>query len=174
MNDGKIYITLSDKRAEGTSNGGKLEKKDYIRRRKTLPEELKVDFSNGINEGVAYLQHEFIHIAKQQASQYINYSIENIGNFTGNYQTQRDVQAALNATGILVSAATAGFYVGVTTSSPVLGLFAAAVSVGVSAINYNRQEKANQFAIKRQNHEVEIIRDISGLNSLTNGSRIGD
>lgn len=174
MNDGKIYITLSDKRTEGVSGGGKLEKKDYIRRRKTLPDELKVDFSNGINEGVAYLQHEFIHIIKQQASQYINYSIENIGNFTGNYQTQRDIQAALNAGSILANAAASGLYIGAITMNPVLGLFAATVSVGTYAINYNRQEKANQFAIKRQNHEIELMRDISGLNSLTNGGRIGD
>ena len=175
MSDGKIYITLSDKRGEITSGGGgKNQKQDIVRQRKSLPDELKLDTGNGINAGVSFLQHEMMHFARQQASQYINYSIENIGNFTGNYQAQRDIQAALGFGSMMSNIAMAGISVTVMTGNPVLGAFASTVALGARVINYNRQEKANQFRIKRQNREIELMRDISGLNSLTNGGRIGD
>lgn len=171
--DGKIYITISDKRSEagnGVVNTEPTQNKPQ--KRATLPAELKVDINENLDAGIRFLQHEMIHFAKQQASQFASYSIQNIGNFTGNYQAQRDVQNSLNIANMMSNIAMTGLSVAVTTGSPVLGGFAAAVAVGSYVINYDRQEKLNSFLVKKQNREVAILRDISGLNSLTNGGRI--
>ena len=154
--DGKIYIYLTDKKIDGGQPNSEPEK----------PEKEKT-----ISPTIQFLQHEMFHFAKQQATQMFNYTIENIGNFTGNYQQQRDIQATLSAANTLSNIAITGITVGLTIN-PFAGVIASAVAATSLAINYGRQERLNNFMVKRQNREIEIMRDISGLNSLTNGGRL--
>lgn len=173
MNDGKIYITISDKRGQGGGGGGSGNGEKPLRSHKVVPKEMQIyDASSQTVRESAFLQHEVFHIATQQASQFVNYSISNIGNFTGNYQAQRDVQAAVGVGSSLANIVMVGVYAGMATGNPVIGAFASMVALGSAVINYDRQERANSFVIKKQNREIEVMRDISGLNSLTNGGRV--
>ena len=117
-----------------------------------------------------YVEHQALHFIEAQVSQAINQSISNIGNFTGDYQAQRDAQATLQmlntGKGILMSTI-AGAKVG-----GVIGAgIGAAVGIASSMINYGYQQKAESARYQKQNYSINQLRDLSGLNTLTNGSR---
>ena len=72
MTDGKIYITISDQRGKGGGGGGEPG---------TVINSKKQD-----NETTAlgdYAKHEFFNLIKQNATKIVNYSIGNMGNFSG-------------------------------------------------------------------------------------------
>lgn len=156
MDDGKIYITISDKRTSGGSggsgNGGGFTQLDQT------PE-------NPIEEDGLFkklTEHQYYNFVLGTTKQIVDYSIANIGNFTGDYNTQRQVNALKQVVGIGTNLAL-GFATG-----GVAGLVIAGVS---TAIKYGLEYMNDMVDNTKRNHEINQLREISGLNALTNGSR---
>lgn len=147
MNDGKIYITISDKR--GTGDGVIPEAPEQQKQKKEQPSQWN------------YFKDSFVRFAEQQAMQAINYTVSNIGNFTGNYLAQQNTQAAVSAIKQAVGIVSA-FAV-----NPIAG----AIAVASTAINFGYSEYTANYNNRKQNREIAILRERSGLDTLTNGSR---
>lgn len=155
--DGKIYITISDTRT-GEGGGDKEPKEKKPRR---TQEEILRDFA----------KHQFFNFIENEAKQMVNYSLSNIGNFTGDYNAQRQVnfaRSAINvATGLVTSA-----YMGFAVGGPVGALIGAGISAASQVINFGLQLNSESIEIKKQNYNIQQLRQLSGLDGLTNGSRI--
>lgn len=155
-NDGNIYITISDTRGGGSTSGVPS----------TPDTQDKKDKSND------YVTHLFYNFLKSKAKEALNNGISNIGNFTGHYQTQREVQAAVSAlsklSGLAIGAI-AGFKVG----GPIGAAAGFAVSVASTIISDVSAGISYTQQIKNQNQEIEQLRTRSGLNPLNNGGRTG-
>lgn len=165
MADGKIYITISDKPlGDGGSGGG------------TVGPDPKKKDSLSISQ---YIGHELFHFAKEQAQNMVNYTIGNIGNFTGDYETQREIQNVVNIANKVKSIAFAGYFgaragasaVGTAAGGTVGGIVGVAIAVGSMAINFGLSEAANQMTFKRQNYNIDQLRKLSGQNILIDGGR---
>lgn len=153
----KLYITISDERGKG---GGtpiptpepkpkQEEEKDGLLRR--------------------YVEHEAFHLLKQQVSQGVNFALGNIGNFTGNYLVQRDVNNAKQFVSDLLSIGT------LTLAGAKFGLPGAAVGFAVGVIS-NASSKVYQaietsVETQKQNYAIEQLQNRSGLNTTKDGSR---
>ena len=100
-----------------------------------------------------------------------NYSLSNIGNFTGDYNAQRQVnfaRSAINvATGLVTSA-----YMGFAVGGPIGTIIGAGISAASQVINFGLQLNSESIEIKKQNYNIQQLRQLSGLDGLTNGSRI--
>lgn len=157
-NDGKIYITISDRRFGGNkAEADEQNNLDKDKKDKTLAK---------------FAQHKFFNLIEAQAKQAISYSINNIGNFTGDYIKQQQVQSSKEAIDFLINlgqSAYAGFKL--SGGSPWGAVIGAAVAVAGSAINYGEQIYAGQVENRRQNLEINQLRTRAGLNSTNNGSR---
>lgn len=155
---GKIYITISDRRIG--QGGGEDDPQTQSKREtktKTLGEYAKVQFFNFI---------------KSEANTMVNYTLGNIGNFTGDYQAQRDVQAMLNGIGVATTLANS-FIAGLTLTGGNIagGLVAVAITGTSQLINYGLNELTNTRQTRNQNYNITQLRELSGLDSLTNGGR---
>lgn len=160
-NDGRIFITITDSPVGNSGNGGvgggrglSRESRDYI-------SAANRDVRNRLRE-IDLLRHQVNDFALSEAKQAASYMINNIGNFTGDYNAQRSIQHTMQAGSKVLNIGMA-FAVG-------------GIGVGVMATigaiaSYGMQEYANQFAITKQNYTINKLRDISGLDNLTNGSR---
>lgn len=158
MADGKIYITITDEpiqqNVNEVSGGGS---------NNSLPKAKTQD-------GVGVAGHYFLNIMESEVKAMVNYSLGNIGNFTGNYITQNNVNSALRIGGKLIGLGTS-IAAGAAMGGPV-GAVAAGIAYTAGEItNFALQEKSNNFAYKKQNREIDILRQMSGLDTLTNGSR---
>lgn len=155
MADGKIYITISDNRDGETNDNSTIKTKEK-------------DKNSALGE---YALHEFMHLIKENATEVVNYSISNIGYYTGNYQAQRDIETAIGVGNSIIGLG-ASFYAGVKISGMVAGGLVGLGVAGVGmAVSKGLEIKRNIEDNRRQNIRVDRLRDISGLNSLTNGSR---
>ena len=163
MADGKIYITITDEpvsskatsaNTSGTQQSGKKDENDN-------KNSLFGDF----------VKHQFFNFVESQAKQFMNYSISNIGNFTGNYQSQRQVQETLRignmAKGVVLSVA-AGAKFGLPGA-----LVAGGIAMASTVINLAYENHSLDVQTKQQNREIAMMRKISGLDALDNGSRWG-
>lgn len=153
MNDGKIYITISDKRGGEGKPAEPTQKK----------ENKESTFSS-------WAKHQFLSLVKQQAIGNLNYAIANIGNFTGDYNTQRSATFAMQ----LVNEAT-GLGMSVMAGAKMGGVWGAVAAVGVYAVNKGIQT-AQQMALiqlrqRQTDHSISQIRARSGLDPYTDGSR---
>lgn len=159
MTDGKIYITISDQRGKGGGYGGEPG---------TVINSKKQD-----NETTAlgdYAKHEFFNLIKQNATKIVNYSIGNMGNFSGDYLAQTNINATMSNVSTLASyglAAAAGAKYG--------GPLGAAIAVGVKmvtdAVSFGLNERTNRAQYKKTNYEISKLKDLSGLNALIDVSR---
>ena len=165
MADGKIYITISDTR--GGSGAGVSNEAD------TGVAESKQGGSKLGN----FIWHRFYNTVESQAKQYINYTIGNIGNFTGSYSAQRDAEEGLRITNLLVSTVsssiTAFVAFGGGPQGGVAAAIAATISIGSEAINFAYREKSESFQNRKTNRNIELMRRRLGLEGLTDGSRTG-
>jgi len=156
--DGKIYIYVTNKlpneapvTAKASNGAGSQDKQD--------------------NELISHwARAKLIGTIKSVATTGVNYSLNNIGNFTGDYITQANVDNALNN---LNSVANIGLtaFAGLKVAGPigaVVGGSLALISSGVnSALNIHSMQVAN----RKTNYEIEQLRIRSGLNTLLDGSR---
>lgn len=153
-NDGKIYITITDKRGEGGS-GVDDEPKDKEKEK-------------GLGE---YAKHQFFSFIKSQATQMVSYTMGNIGNFTGDFHAQRQTQLGMKCANMVKDLAMS-FYGGMKLTGSVQGgLVALTIATAGIVVNTGLQTYAEIFENKRRNFEISQLRNISGLDTLTNGGR---
>lgn len=159
MADGKIYITITDEPLTKPEPGTPQPPK---------PEGEKDDKNSLFSD---FAKHQFFEFIKAQSKQFINYTIGNIGNFTGNYQSQRQIQETISIGNRIANvgmAAIAGAKYGV--AGAIIG---AVVSIASQGIELGLQDHTLGVQVKQQNREIDMMRKISGLDGLTNGSRWG-
>lgn len=151
----KLYITISDERGGGGQiptpkpDGAKQDQKD-----------------NALGR---YAEHELFHLVKNSAVQAVNFSLANIGNFTGDYITQRKVNEAKQAVSGLVSigmSTIAGAQYGWV--GAIVGFAVGTISTVSSGIY---QDITNRVENQKLNWSISQIRERSGLNSVYDGSR---
>lgn len=159
MADGKIYITISDTRKGGSGDIPSPEAEEKKKKEKENPL-------------AKFAQHKFFNFIESQTKQAVNYTINNIGNFTGDYVKQQHIQDTMNIANSLISigsAAAAGLtYSGGSIYGALIGAGIAVISQG---INYGQQYAAGYQENARQNRDVAQLRTRAGLNSTNNGSR---
>lgn len=156
-NDGKIYITISDTRGGGGGPGLVTpEPEDKESKTKPLSD---------------YLKHSFFNIVEDSAKKVVSNSISQIGNYIGDYYAQRQIQTAISALN-KGSTLAISFFAGSGITGSVAGGVSGLIATGsMMALNYGIEEFNNRVAIARNNREIEYIRDLSGLNTLKDGSR---
>ena len=161
---GKIYITISDTRG-GSGAGVGNETDTNITQSK-----------QGSKLG-SFIWHRFYNAVESQAKQYVNYTIGNIGNFTGNYSAQRNAEEGIKIANMLMSLGSSTVNAFVSFGGGVQGGVAAAVvasiSIGSEAMNIYYREKSESFQNRKTNRNIEMMRRRLGLEGLTDGSRTG-
>ena len=103
----------------------------------------------------------FANLAVSQAKRITNYAIANIGNFSGDYVLQRNIQQTMDLIGsasTIVMGAVAG---------GIPGLIVATVGVG---INYALEAVSVATNIKKENYQAAFIRERGG-DVYNDGSR---
>lgn len=157
MADGKIYIIVTDQLPGGqgplppdTPDSGKEKTKE--------------------NKFESWATHQFLNLVKQQVIQNITFTVNNIGNFTGDYQAQRDAQLSLSLLqegmnlGLSIYA---GYKIG--------NIPGAAIAAGVYAVNKTistvQEYRLIDLQQKQSNYSIQQLKNRSGLNSNRDGSR---
>ena len=156
--NGKIYITISDERGKGGAGSGSGGNENI-----NIPKGKE-------NHLGSYVVHQGISLLQQTASQYVHYSISNIGNFTGDYLSQKNAQLGLGLVNKAIgygTTALAGFKLGGILGSVVAG----GIKATMDSLSFNLQEKAQYTQNQRTNYQISQLRELSGLNTLTDGSR---
>lgn len=157
-NDGKIYITISDKRFG--QNVAEADEQNKIDKEKEKKESAPSKF----------LEHQMFNLIESQAKQAINYTINNIGNFTGDYINQQHVSDAVGAVNFIAQIGTA------TVAGAKLGGWVGAI-VGAtsvllsSTINKGLELSSIKRSTDKQNRDIAMLRTRAGLNSTNNNSR---
>ena len=156
MSDGKIYITISDRRGgEGKpaepQQGGASDKKEST-------------FSS-------WAKHQFLSMVKQQAIGNLSYAISNIGTFTGDYNHQRSasfaMQLANEATSFGLSVL-AGAQMGGGLPGAIVG---AVLYAGNKTIQTAQEYALIQLKQRQTDYAIDQIRMRAGLNPYLDGSR---
>ena len=154
----KIYIVITDQRPDSNGTGGA-----------STGSNADNDKSER-NQLKKYAEHQFYNFIKSESQTAVNYTINNIGNFTGNYQTQREMQNVVGHSSRLVSLGESIIF-----GASIGGLAGAAIAGGVtlvsSLINFGLESYSIGIAEKKANYAIEQLRARSGLNTLNDGSR---
>lgn len=157
-NDGKIYITISNHKVSDKGSG-----------KTTKPEDEKTKNENVLKD---YVKDSFFHLIRSEAKTLVNYGVSNIGNFTGNYQAQRDTETVMGMINDITGLGMA-FMAGTTATggNPIGGLVAVGVAVVAKGVNFGLREYNNQLENRRLNYDINLLKMQSGLNTLADGSR---
>lgn len=150
----QLYITISDKRGGGTPAPTP----------QTAKEQSESDSLFG-----RYVEHQMFHIARQQVSNFVNFQLSNIGNFTGDYIAQKDVNEAkqiLQGIEGIAMSTLAGAKFG--WQGAIVGFAVGVISQGANAVMTNI---TNKKEVAQMNYNIEQLRARSGLNTLLDGSR---
>lgn len=154
----KIYIVITDQRPDNNGIGGA-----------STGSNADNDKSER-NQLKRYAEHQFYNFIKSESQTAVNYTINNIGNFTGNYQTQREMQNVVGHASRLVSLGESIIY-----GASIGGIAGAGIAAGVtlvsSLINFHLESYSIGVAEKKANYAIEQLRARSGLNTLNDGSR---
>lgn len=160
MADGKIYITISDRRDDSGGTPGVPE-----------PNNFPIEKSNGDKVSLkTYSLNLISNTLKSNSRKLISYSVNNYGNLTGDHFAQRDIQNAIQLATVFTEIGTS-FATGTAIGGPGVGLLVATLDAGTKLLNYEISEFGRQREIEKNNREISIIRKISGLDNLTNGGR---
>ena len=170
MADGKIYITISDTR------GGSNEVE-------TANAAAKNNANSSGKTALGLMAfNKFIDFAQTEANQYVNFTIGNIGNFTGSYSAQKEMEVTMKYLNYFsnLGISSVGTFINFTAASgsPLAGGIAATAEVilkgAITLIDKGIfQEKAEQFNMRRTNRNISLMRQRLGLEGLTDGSRTG-
>ena len=158
-NDGKIYIIITNK-YNGNIGPNPVEPG-------FLPEPGEKESEGAVSK---YIGHQFMHFVNSQAKQAISYSINNIGNFTGDYEEQRHITSLLEFAGKIASVGSAA-WVGAKTAGPWGAVIGAIVATTSIVINDVRAEYLKAYADAKKNFTIRQLRERSGMYSLTDGNR---
>lgn len=154
-NDGKIYIIITDKPGGEGSSG---------------LEDTPASDSKSVSEAKAFAAHHFRNFIISQTKQFISYNVQNIGNFTGDYVTQRKVSEAMQAATILGNIGMATL-AGAKMGGPWGAVAGAAIAIAGTAINAGYEHHTQVVQNAKINYNIDQLRRRSGLNSYTDGSR---
>lgn len=157
--DGKIYIYITDELLENRIKGTKEATPEN--KTKTNQKELFSD----------YVKHEFFNFIKSEANQMANYTLGNIGNFTGDYNAQRQVNFIMSANNVISNIASSAL-VGAKIGGAYGALIGAGVATASQVVNFGFNLYSQNVEIRKQNYSISQLRQLSGLDTLTNGSRI--
>lgn len=149
----KIYIVITDKINEN-GQGALMGDGNEKREKPTLKD---------------YAKHEFYNLMTNEAQRTVNLTISNIGNFTGNYQTQREIQNVVGHANNLMNlgkSMIAGAAFGPAGMAIAAGTYAVS-----SLINFGLESASIWVAEKKANYAIDQLRERSGLNTLNDGSR---
>jgi len=161
--DGKIYITISE---TPVGNGGGTTPTPQP----TPPAPSPKPQETSEEKALKWEQQQLFDFAKGQVKQMVNYTLGNIGNFTGDFYTQRSINDHLQVGSTLLNignSAINGLKMGGVQGMGI-GLLVATSSV---AVNMVLGDISKAVENKKRNRDIEMIRNLSGLNVLTNGSR---
>lgn len=158
MNDGKIYIIVTDKLP-----GGKGE---------TTPEKPKKKEEETSDNSLLmhWARDSLINTAKQTVNKAIDYSLNNIGNFTGNYIAQTHINNLRSNLHTLTSIGESAF-AGFMFAGPVGAVISTSLAVLNTGTSSLFQIHSNLVANRKTNYEIEQLRNRSGMNTLLDGSR---
>ena len=157
-NDGKIYIIVTDERPIESNVNNQV-----------------VSSNKGENKNnslMTHLSNEMIlNNLKGIVAKDINYRLSNVGNFTGDYIAQTNINNALSFTNALSNIGMSGLSTFMATGNPALALMSAGVSLANTIVN--RAFNVNSLMIENQktNYEIAQLKDRAGLNSKLDGSR---
>lgn len=156
---GKIYITISDTRG-GSGNGVSNSSDTGYQSGSSGAASSSGSSSESAFKIIAKTQ--FANFVINQTKSVVAYAIGNIGNFTGDYVAQHNIQTGLqhiSIIGNIVNAYKEGGILG--------GIIATASPFAADLMRMNREIIQN----KKVNREIDMIRQRSGLNTLKDGSR---
>jgi len=159
MADGKLYITISDKRFG--KNVAEADEQNKLDKQKESD-------GKGIE---SFLQHRFFNMIEGQAKQAVMYSINNIGNFTGDYVTQQHVSDAVEVANFLVDLGVSAVAGAKMTGSWVGAVVAVGMSLVNKGVSYAESIYAGGVQTRRTNKDIALLRSRAGLNSTNNGGR---
>ena len=157
--DGKIYIVITDK----------LPTESQAQTQNKTP----VSAGSGKNSDDIlkhWAKNRLISEVEHLGMTAVNYQLSNIGNFTGDYIAQNNVNNALNAAHTLMGiggSALAGFMV----AGPIGAVIAGSISVINTGVNSALSIHSNKIQNQKTNYEIEQLRRRSGLNTTLDGSR---
>lgn len=159
-NNEKLYITISDNRGQTNGANGK-----------PTPQPDASNQSNNSNDNtlMRYAEHQMFHLVKSATTKAVNFSLANIGNFSGDYIAQRNVNAIRQEIEGVIS-------IGMTTfAGAKYGPVSAAIGfvVGASSLAMGTvfEEITNSFENSKANFNIEMLRERVGLNTIYDGSR---
>lgn len=161
MADGKIYITISDART------GEVIKDTNI----TVGKDPKKEKEKESEESLLrrYAEHELFHLVKNTVAQTVNFQISNIGNFTGDYITQRRVNEIKQGVSGLMSIAMATY------AGAKFGPVGAGIGLAIGTASMISSSVFNVISTNDQtaktNFNVSQLRERVGLSSTYDGSR---
>ena len=154
-NDGKLYIIVTDRLPGGGS--------DPVDPNQV---ESKKDDESTLS---AFARHQFFNFIERQARQAVNFTINNIGNFTGDYEAQRHISAlmeigsrAMNVGAAAISGAKFG---------PLGAVIGAAIATTTIAVSDITSEVMKDYADKKKNLAILQLRARSGMYPLLDGNR---
>lgn len=165
MADNKLYITITDSRNTKNGYSGSVPTKGGNAQGATANKENDEDSALK-----RYAEHELFHLVKGTATKAVNFSINNIGNFTGNYIQQQEVNEVKQGISGLVSI---GFS---TLAGAKLGGLPGAivgfvVGVGSIVVDTVFDDISNRAQNSKNNFEISMLRERVGLNTIYDGSR---
>lgn len=156
----KLYIIITDKRGDETPV-------------EPTPVQPKKPFETPMEDNSLlgrYAEHEFFHLIKENINRGANFAINNIGNITGDYISQRGVneakQLVSGLTGVAMSTI-AGFKIG-GQAGAIVGFIAGTASA-LSDSYFEYAQKTINTA--KANLEIKELRNRTGLNTIYDGSR---
>ena len=156
----KLYITITDKRGDGGSGIPTPSPSDSSSAKKEQDDDSLLK---------RYVEHELFHLVKGTATKAVSFSINNIGNFTGNYIKQQEVnEIKQGISGVMT--------IGMSTlAGAKFGPWGAVAGfvVGVSSIVANTifDDISNRANNAKNNFEISMLRERAGLNTIYDGSR---
>lgn len=157
-NNSKLYVVITDKRPGGNSQspGGVT----------------RVESEQKENKLNVFVEHEMMHIVKAEASKFVSFTTSNIGNFTGNYIVQEQINSAKESvsgiTRVALSARAGLIASGGNPIGAAIG-FAAGVLSLVGETVY--ETYMTDFNTRKTNYDIAQLRERSGLNTYTDMSR---
>lgn len=163
MSDGKIYIIVTDKYPGGQPGPGPSPM--------PTPEQSTVTETNNESLLQKYAFHKTFDFLEAQAQKAINYTISNIGNFTGDYDKQRQVQSSVTAIKTLMNIGTAAYAGFVATGNPIGAAIGAVIATGSLLINAAYEQHSLEIQQKKNDYAIAQLQQRSGLNTLIDGSR---
>ncbi len=162
---GKLYITISDKRTSSgtpTSSTGLASGSDN-----------SSDTESGSTSALGtYASMQLLNVAKKTTMQMVNYSLNNIGNLTGDYLAQTKVSVAKQAASGIMSVAQSTIGGLMATGGNPIG---AVIGFAVGAVSLISSSVISEMTSVRENKttnlELSQLRERAGLNATYDGSR---